>query len=125
MNSNYFTLDQQNIIKRIEDSIDEENFLKEAVLDDEIVINFIIIAENLKEKNTNEQLQAIKWVENEYYDLRESSLADFLDDYLWLLLNCQDWDELHNYIRELVYESELNLNLLLKVSEDLKENLLN
>ncbi len=124
MNSNYLTLEQQNILFELDNKIDEENYLKESVKDDEIVLNFLLIAEYLKTKTTNEQYSAIKWVENEYYDLRESDLADFLDDYLWVLLNCQNWDELHTFIRDIVYESEIDLDLLLKISENLKDNLL-
>lgn len=105
----------------IEEFIDLE---RQITLDDEVVLKFLILAENIKQKTIEEQAKIIKWVENEYYDLRESDLSDFLNDFVWCLLYCEDWDNLHNLIRELVYDSELNLDLLLKVAENIVDNCL-
>jgi|LauGreDrversion4_2_1035121.scaffolds.fasta_scaffold11638_2 hypothetical protein len=106
-------------IEDIEEFIDLE---RQITLDDEVVLKFLILAEAIKQKTIAEQANIIKWVEKEYEDLRESDLADFLNDFIWCLLYCEDWDELHTIIRDLVYDSDLNLDLLLKVSENIVDN---
>ena len=83
--------------------------------DDELVILYLDINNNICNKNSNQQFSLIQNIEQIYESESDTDVGDFLNNITVLLLNHFNNIDLHELIRNEIYESELNYNLLFEI----------
>lgn len=80
--------------------------------DDECVLLYLEIAEQLKTKSKQEIVHLLKTIEQHYDSEADNDLGDFINNVACTILYHLNDDELHSYIRDDIYDSELDYNLI-------------
>ena len=83
--------------------------------DDELVILYLDINNNICNKHSHQQFSLIQNIEQIYESESDTDIGDFLNNITVLLLNHFNNIDLHELIRNEIYESELNYNLLFEI----------
>ena len=83
--------------------------------DDELVILYLDINNNICNKHSHQQFSLIQNIEQIYESESETDIGCYLNNIALLYLNHFDNIELHNLIRNEIYDSELNYNILFEI----------
>ncbi len=94
-----------------------------TVSDDEVVLLYLEIADLLQQLPITHCLQLLKTVERMFDSESDTDLGDFLNNIflLYAYTSTQEWDELHYQIRELLYNSELDYDVVFHVGTSILE----
>ncbi len=93
-----------------------------AISDDHVVSLYLQISEALTQLNTDQHIKLIQWIEKEYINEADSPLGDYLNDMCLIFFTDLYEDELHDKIRTLIYDSELDYDMLYEVGKTILEN---
>ena len=83
--------------------------------DDELVILYLDIGNNIYNKNIFQKFNFIQNIEQIYESEYDNEIGCYLNNIALLYLNHFDNIELHNLIRNEIYDSDLNYNLLFEI----------
>ena len=91
--------------------------------DDEIVLLYLEIGTLLQRLPMTSCLAVLKSAEETFESEADTDLGDFLNDIfkLYAYTPSEDFDELHFYIRDIVYESELDYTMLFAIGSTILE----
>lgn len=97
-------------------------FIKKEEIDDNLVVMTYLQLGSMLHNLSQEQIKIlINCVEEYYNDEADNELGEFLDEMVKIYLTLLNNDELHMYIRECIYEFDLNLEMLYHVGLHLEE----
>jgi hypothetical protein len=93
--------------------------------DDEVVLLYLEIGTLLQLLPLTSCMSVLKYTEELYENEADTDLGDFLNDIfrLFAYTSSNEFDELHSYIRDIVYDSELNYSMLFHVGSSILEEL--
>ncbi len=86
-----------------------------SVDDNDVVLLYLDISEQLKQIESVDHLHVIQWLEKEYINEADSPLGDFLNDMCLVYLNDLYNDEIHEKIRNVVYDHDLDYDMIYEV----------
>lgn len=89
--------------------------------DDEIVLLYLEIGTLLQRLPLSSCLAVLKNAEETFESEADTDLGDFLNDMFKLYAYNEESDELHFFIRDLVYESELDYTMLFEIGSTILE----
>ncbi len=89
--------------------------------DNVVVMTFLQLGSLLHDLSQEEIITLIKYIEEYYIDEADNELGEFLDEMVKIYLTLLHNDELHMYIRECIYEFDLNLEMLYHIGLHLEE----
>ena len=89
--------------------------------DDEIVLLYLEIGSLLQRLPFSSYLAVLKNAEETFESEADTDLGDFLNDMFKLYAYNNEFDELHFFIRDLVYESELDYTMLFEIGSTILE----
>ena len=91
--------------------------------DDEIVLLYLEIGTLLQRLPMTSCLAVLKSAEETFESEADTDLGDFLNDIfkLYAYTPNEDFDELHFFIRDIVYESELDYTMLFAIGSTILE----
>jgi len=91
--------------------------------DDEIVLLYLEIGTLLQRLPMTSCLAVLKNAEETFESEADTDLGDFLNDIfkLYAYTPSEDFDELHFFIRDIVYESELDYTMLFAIGSTILE----
>ena len=91
--------------------------------DDEIVLLYLEIGSLLQRLPFSSCLAVLKNAEETFESEADTDLGDFLNDMfkLYAYTPSEEFDELHFFIRDLVYESELDYTMLFEIGSTILE----
>lgn len=91
--------------------------------DDEIVLLYLEIGTLLRRLPLSSCLAVLKHTEETFESEADTDLGDFLNDMfkLYTYTPSEEFDELHFFIRDLVYESELDYTMLFEIGSTILE----
>jgi hypothetical protein len=94
-----------------------------VVSDDEVVLLYLEIAELLVHLPLSHCICILKKTEQMFESEADNELGDFLNNMfvLYAYHPSNDFDEMHTKIRDIVYESELNYDLIFQVGVSILE----
>jgi len=102
---------------------------KEKIDDNLVVITYLQLGSMLNAVSNEQITSLVRYIEDYYIDEADNELGEFLDEMVKIYLTLLNNDELHMYIRECIYESELNLEMLyyvgLQLQEIIKQQIIN
>ncbi len=89
--------------------------------DDEIVLLYLEIGTLLQRLPMTSCLAVLKNAEETFESEADTDLGDFLNDIFKLYAYNEDFDDLHFFIRDIVYESELDYTMLFTIGSTILE----
>jgi hypothetical protein len=93
------------------------------ITDDELVLLYLEIGNLLINKNPEDNFKFIQSIEKNYEFVADTELGDFLNSIGLLYYNQLQDDELHSYIRDVIYDYDLNYEMLFSVGSDILTSL--
>ena len=94
----------------------------DSVDDNDVVLLYLDISEQLKQIESVDHLRVIQWLEKEYINEADSPLGDFLNDICLVYLNYLYNDEIHEKIRDVVYDHDLDYDMIYEVGNTILEH---
>ncbi len=95
--------------------------MKEEIDDNLVVITYLQLGSMLYGATQEQIMMLIRYIEEYYVDEADNELGEFLDEMAKIYLTLLNNDELHMYIRECIYECDLNLEMLYHIGLHLEE----
>jgi hypothetical protein len=83
--------------------------------DDECVLLYLEIAQCFHSKSPAEKLHILRTIETHYDSESDTELGDFINNIFALCLQRSQDDDLHSYIRDEIYDSDLDYGLVFSV----------
>jgi hypothetical protein len=95
--------------------------LKEEIDDNVVVMKYLQLGSMLNGISNEQIITLIRYIEEYYIDEADNELGEFLDEMTKIYLTLLNNDELHMYIRECIYEFDLNLEMLYHIGLHLED----
>ena len=95
--------------------------LKKEIDDNVVVMKYLQLGSMLNGISNEQIISLIRYIEEYYIDEADNELGEFLDEMVKIYLTLLHNDELHMYIRECIYEFDLNLEMLYHIGLHLED----
>ena len=95
--------------------------LKKEIDDNVVVMKYLQLGSMLNVISNEQIISLIRYIEEYYIDEADNELGEFLDEMVKIYLTLLHNDELHMYIRECIYEFDLNLEMLYHIGLHLED----
>jgi hypothetical protein len=83
--------------------------------EEDVVLQLLVLNEGVRSLNFVDRLNFFQRIEREYETEADNELGDFLNAVVWSMINYGERDDFYNLLQEVVYDSEMDPEILATV----------
>ncbi len=87
--------------------------------EEEVVLQLLVLNEGVRSLDFADRLSFFQRIEREYETQADNELGDFLNAVVWSMIHYGHRDDFYSLLQEIVYESEVNEDILAAVCNGL------
>jgi hypothetical protein len=80
--------------------------------EEDVVLQLLVLNEGVRSLNFVDRLNFFQRIEREYETQADNELGDFLNAVVWSMINYGERDDFYNLLQEVVYDSEMDPEIL-------------